>query len=196
MNWTRTGFIHDRSSQAPAMYERVSRVAVSRRGRPAPLGGSPVCTRCTPQRVSSGHVQAPSPLPTRFVPRGPPTTHGDASTRGQNVHATPEPRDHWRASPPIRDRRRRLARGGFGGGEDRWAHPAGAPLPLLAPTLTTWCTRPLFALSLHDSLRHRVRGAPYRHASQREPTRQACVTTAVVASPVTLLANGQKAPRF
>src|SRR4029453_3805945 len=32
--------------------------------------------------------------------------------------------------------------------------------------------------------------------STREPTPQACVTTAVVASPVTMLANGHKAPLF
>jgi hypothetical protein len=65
----------------------------------------------------------------------------------------------------------------------RWAHPAGATLPVLAPTLTTWCTGHLFALPLHDSCWHRVRGAPHRHASKREPTHQAGVTTAVVASP-------------
>ena len=41
----------------------------------------------------------------------------------------------------------------------------------------------LFALPLHASFRHRVRGVTQRHASTREPTRQACVTTAVVASP-------------
>src|SRR5215471_21427455 len=54
----------------------------------------------------------------------------------------------------------------------------------------------LLVLPLHDVLRHRGRGANQRHSSKREPTRQACVTTAVVASPVTMLANGHKAPRF
>src|SRR5262249_34646976 len=44
--------------------------------------------------------------------------------------------------------------------------------------------------------RPRVRGANHRHASTREPTRHACVTTAVVASPVTMRANGYKAPMF
>ena len=78
----------------------------------------------------------------------------------------------------------------------RWTHPAGATLPLLATALTTCCTCHLFALPLHDSLRHRARGANQRHASKREPTRQACVTTDVVASPVTMLANGHKAPLF
>ena len=69
-------------------------------------------------------------------------------------------------------------------------------LPLLATALTTCCTCHLFALPLHDSLRHRGRGANQRHASKREPTREACVTTDVVASPVTMLANGHKAPLF
>src|SRR5437763_10980285 len=45
-------------------------------------------------------------------------------------------------------------------------------------------------------LRHRARGENARHSSEREPTLQACVTTAVVASPVTRLANGHKAPLF
>src|SRR5262249_39076188 len=74
--------------------------------------------------------------------------------------------------------------------------PTGATLLLLATALTTCCTCPLFALPLHDSLRHRGRGANHRHASKREPTRQACVTTAVVASPMTMRANGYKAPLF
>jgi hypothetical protein len=78
----------------------------------------------------------------------------------------------------------------------RLARPTGATLLGLAPILTTGCTGHLFALPLHDSLRHRVRGANQRHSSKREPTRQACVTTAVVASPVTMLANGHKAPLF
>ena len=78
----------------------------------------------------------------------------------------------------------------------RWTHPAGTTRPLLATALTTCCTGPLSALPLPDSLRHRARGANHRHSSKREPTRQACVTTAVVASPVTMRANGHKAPLF
>src|SRR5215831_7624805 len=78
----------------------------------------------------------------------------------------------------------------------RWTHPAGTTLPLLATALTTCCTCHLSALPLHESLRHRARGANQRHSSKREPTRQACVTTAVVASPVAMLANGHKAPLF
>src|SRR5262249_51210115 len=39
-------------------------------------------------------------------------------------------------------------------------------------------------------------GAQPRHSSKREPTCKACVTTDVVASPVTMLANGHKAPLF
>src|SRR5262244_2921667 len=39
-------------------------------------------------------------------------------------------------------------------------------------------------------------GAQQRHSSKREPTCKACVTTDVVASPVTMLANGHKAPLF
>src|SRR5262245_48756217 len=78
----------------------------------------------------------------------------------------------------------------------RWTPPAGAPPPLLAIALTTWCTCHLFALPLHHALRHRGRGANQRHSSKREPTREACVTTDVVASPVTMLANGHKAPMF
>jgi hypothetical protein len=77
----------------------------------------------------------------------------------------------------------------------RWTHPAGATLPLLATALTTWCTGHLFAPPLPDALRHWARGAHHRPASTREPTRSACVTTAVVASPVTMLATGHKAPR-
>src|SRR5467141_900982 len=46
------------------------------------------------------------------------------------------------------------------------------------------------------NLRHRVGGSNQRHSSKREPTLQACVTTDVVASPVTMLANGHKAPLF
>ena len=41
----------------------------------------------------------------------------------------------------------------------RWTHPAGTTRPLLATALTTCCTCHLSALPLHDSLRHRVRGA-------------------------------------
>src|SRR5215471_7245995 len=78
----------------------------------------------------------------------------------------------------------------------RRSHPTGATLLLLATALTTCCTCHLFALPLHDSLRHRVRGANQRHSSKREPTREAWVTTDVVASPVTMLANGHKAPLF
>ena len=68
--------------------------------------------------------------------------------------------------------------------------------PWLATALTTCYTCHLFALPLHDSLRHRARGANQRHSSKREPTREACVTTDVVVSPVTMLANGHKAPMF
>jgi hypothetical protein len=78
----------------------------------------------------------------------------------------------------------------------RWTHPAGATLPGLATALTTCGTCHLFALPLHASLRHRARGANHRHAAKRQPTREACVTTAVVASPVTMRANGHKAPLF
>jgi len=39
-------------------------------------------------------------------------------------------------------------------------------------------------------------GANHTHASTREPTRTACVTTDVVASPMTMRANGHQAPRF
>ena len=78
----------------------------------------------------------------------------------------------------------------------RRSHPTGTPLLLLAPACTTCCMCHLLVLPPHDVLRHRGRGANQRHASKREPTRQACVTTAVVASPVTMLANGHKAPLF
>ena len=44
--------------------------------------------------------------------------------------------------------------------------------------------------------RHRGREGALKHSSTREPTPRACVTTAVVASPVTMLANGHKAPLF
>ncbi len=40
----------------------------------------------------------------------------------------------------------------------RWASPDGATLPLLATAWTTCCTGHLFALPLHASFRHRVRG--------------------------------------
>src|SRR2546422_1016699 len=82
------------------------------------------------------------------------------------------------------------------GGTLRLARPPGATLPGLATVLTTGCTCHLFVLPPHESLRHRVRGANQKHSSKREPTRKARVTTAVVASPVTMLANGHKAPRF
>ena len=50
-------------------------------------------------------VEGPSPISHTVCPaRGTPTNHGYESTR-KNAHATPEPRDHWRASP----------RGGTGG---------------------------------------------------------------------------------
>src|SRR5262249_39675878 len=76
------------------------------------------------------------------------------------------------------------------------SHPTGTPLLLLAPACTPCCLCHLLVLPPHDVLRHRGRGANHRHASKREPTRKACVTTAVVASPVTMRANGHKAPRF
>ena len=78
----------------------------------------------------------------------------------------------------------------------RCSHPTGATLLWLAPAGTTGCMCHLLALPPHDVLRHRGRGANQRHASKREPTCQACVTTDVVASPVTMLANGHKAPMF
>jgi len=67
---------------------------------------------------------------------------------------------------------------------------------VLASPLTTCGTYHRDLLPRHASLRHRRRGETARHASKREPTRKACVTTAVVASPGTMRANGPKAPRF
>jgi hypothetical protein len=74
--------------------------------------------------------------------------------------------------------------------------PTGATLPVLATVLMTGCTCHLFVLPPHASLRYRVQGANHKHASTREPTRKASVTTAVVASPVTMRANGHTAPRL
>jgi len=56
------------------------------------------------------------------------------------------------------------------------------------------CTGHLFALPLPDACRHRVRGANPQHASKRERTLQAWVTTTVVASPVPMRAHEHKAP--
>src|SRR5215471_10848899 len=78
----------------------------------------------------------------------------------------------------------------------RRSHPTGTPLVLVAPACTPCCLGHLLVLPPHDVLRHRGRGANQRHSSKREPTRQAYVTTDVVASPVTMLANGHKAPLF
>jgi len=39
-------------------------------------------------------------------------------------------------------------------------------------------------------------GAHQRPTSKREPTLKACVTTAVIASPVPMRANGHQAPLF
>jgi hypothetical protein len=78
----------------------------------------------------------------------------------------------------------------------RRAPPTGATRLWLATACTTCGLCPLCVFPAPDGLRHRGRGATHRPAAQREPTRQACVPTAVVASPVTIRANGYKAPLF
>ena len=77
-----------------------------------------------------------------------------------------------------------------------WRMRQSALIVVLAPACTPYCLCHLLVLPPHDVLRHRGRGANQRHASKREPTHKACVTTAVVASPVTMRANGHKAPLF
>src|SRR5262249_12592854 len=80
--------------------------------------------------------------------------------------------------------------------ERRCVRLPGATLPVLTIPWTTCCPCHRGLLPPHEPLRHRVRGENARHASTREPTPWACVTTAAVASPVTMLANGYKTPRF
>ena len=78
----------------------------------------------------------------------------------------------------------------------RWASPAGATLPLLATAWTTCCTGPLFALPLHASFRHRVRGVSKGMRPHGSPRARRVSPRLSSHPPGTMRTNGHKAPLF